>query len=109
MPGSALCSLQVHEVGKLIKHIMLLNAPLMRTLVTSNLEKGVAEAAPSGHWASVLGAISLSEAQRRDILAVFSMYRGLIVKARHVHPLHETHHCAVCDLRLSVCQLHFSS
>ncbi|GFR53162.1 hypothetical protein Agub_g15885 [Astrephomene gubernaculifera] len=70
----------VERMGRVLKHILLLNSPLMRTLLSLNLETLQPGAAPESHWDDVAASLQLGPQQRADILAVYDMYRNLIAK-----------------------------
>ncbi|KAG2485303.1 hypothetical protein HYH03_015977 [Edaphochlamys debaryana] len=70
----------VERMGAMLKHIVLLNTPLMRQLLSLNLETMQPAAAADSHWDDVITSLQLSAEQRADIMAVLELYRGLNAK-----------------------------
>ncbi|KAG2441664.1 hypothetical protein HXX76_003282 [Chlamydomonas incerta] len=70
----------VERMGHMLKHLVLLNSPLMRQLLSMNLETGQPAAPPPGHWDVVVSSLQLTPQQAADIAAVYDLYRGLITK-----------------------------
>ncbi|KAG2451894.1 hypothetical protein HYH02_003669 [Chlamydomonas schloesseri] len=70
----------VERMGVLLKHLVLLNSPVMRQLLSLNLETGQPASPPTGHWDVVVASLQLTPQQAADIAAVYELYRGLIAK-----------------------------
>ncbi|KXZ56991.1 hypothetical protein GPECTOR_1g896 [Gonium pectorale] len=70
----------VERMGHTMKHVVLLNEPLMRQLLSINLETMQPAVASEAHWDAVVASLQLTPDQRDDILAVYDLYRTLAEK-----------------------------
>ncbi len=70
----------MERMGYVMKHLVLLNSPLMRQLLLLNLETMQPATATEVHWDGVVASLQLGAEQRRDILAVLDLYNGLLAK-----------------------------
>ncbi|GLC67589.1 hypothetical protein PLESTF_000577500 [Pleodorina starrii] len=70
----------VDRMRSVLKHLVLLNAPLMRQLLLLNMETGQPGTPTDGHWDGVVASLQLGAQQRADIMAVLDLYHGLLAK-----------------------------